>query len=337
MSNNYNLEKKYLDMLNLDIHQEHCDYTTFYTCPVCNDGQSHGLKHRFNWVHNGSESFVNCFNCGYSLPFSLFLKDQDESVYKEFIAELKSNGSYFEYKKDEDEDELVTSPVVISDEFKEAKTSKQIVAYLKSRKLEKHIDKFFVNDFNELVIPLRNRNNKIYAYQTRNIKEKDFKIFLSKSNRKFKAWNFYNVDLEKPVYIFEGIEDCLSIGQENVIATLGKTIPEFLLKQIKYPIFCYDNDADGFVAMLKASSKSFEYKNHPTIVYYTENFKHKDTNEYLKQGLSEKEVFDLLNERLMSGIKLKVLAESFKIHKKKKRNESIKKVIVETGNRIRTI
>jgi hypothetical protein len=318
MNNLINIQKKFFYELGLEIYNEKENDITLYACPNCLEGNSYGKKHRCHWITKDNKSYIHCFNCDWALNFNDFLKKMGgETVYKEFIKNLKNKdikeSNSFQEKL---EKKSLNKPNKIHWNFKKASTNKKIIEYLKKRKLENDIDKFYVSIYNELIIPMKYKINKriyYYGFQSKNIIDKDFKIVISTENKKFRLWNLENLDFEKECYIFEGVEDALSSGLENICASFGKSLDEYLLKKMKYPVFCYDNDLDGKYSSLKQSIINKNTK----VLIYPKNFKEKDMNELLQNGESKNNIKKFIKENLACGLKLEIYRKRFLVHFKK--------------------
>lgn len=313
MVRNYELERRYFDKLGLNIYSDKPGDVTLYACPFCNEGNSFGKKHRFHWkfdIDSGQFSYVNCFNCGFGMDFEFFIhKISGEKEFKDLMFEYKKYN--LENNKFEKiiEDELILSPKTISVGGLNPLEDSQIAyKYVKDRKLEKFKSHFLSDKYDNVIIPLYNKQKKLYGYQTRMVNDKIFWFFLEEHNKKFRAWNFYNVDWEKEVYIFESVEDALSSGLDNVISVMGKYVSPFIMEKLKKPIICFDNDTDGFKFMCKHILKH----NHAKALLYPKDFKQKDMNDLLTK---ENYTFEQIKDFILSNIKendfrLKILAES---------------------------
>lgn len=125
----------------------------------------------------------------------------------------------------------------------------------------------------KLIIPFY-KENKITGFYSRSIYEKQF--LTCNLNEGYKIWNYFNIDKEKEVYIFEGIFDAISFYQmfniDNVIALCSKDIPQERLDELKKPVFCLDSDKTGIKTMLKYALK---YK------VQIPDIRFKDMNEFL--------------------------------------------------------
>lgn len=202
--------------------------------------------------------------------------------------------------------------------FVNVKDSKEAISYLKSRhfdlndiegllgdwyisKINMNIGEKFYNLKNCLIIPLYAPLDELgskfamYGFYSRSIESKTFYTFMPEENQGYKIWNYFNINKEEPVYIFEGIFDALSAyksGLKNVIACMGATIPDERIRELKDPVFCLDNDKTGFLNTLKYCKK---YK----VLVLPDDVKQKDMNEILKAGLDVK---SLIQNNIFKGI-----------------------------------
>lgn len=311
LKRDYHLERKYFDKMGFEIFNDRPGDITLNACPICNEGGSYGKKHRFHWkfdIDNRTQSYTNCFNCGFGMDFEFFvLKFLGEEEFKNLMKEYQQYDNNEETIFNEIESELIQNPRTISVGGLEPIIKNQkVYQYLKDRKLDKFHEYFLSDQYDNVVIPLYNKNKKIYGYQTRKIDNKNFWFELEEINKKFRAWNFYNIDWEAPVYIFESVEDALSSGLENVMAVMGKYISPFIISKLKEPIICFDNDEDGKKAMYKQVLK-YNCK----AIVYPKNFDCKDANEMLKdKNYSFEYIKDFILKNIKSGFRLKILAES---------------------------
>lgn len=149
------------------------------------------------------------------------------------------------------------------------------------------IDETYFGLTDNLIIPLYGKNSSqlsMYGFYSRSIHDKVFYTFNPENNFGFKVWNWFNVDLTKPVYIFEGIFDAISYaissGNYNVIATMGAALMYDRVKEL-HPksVFCLDDDKSGLVNMLKMAELGFGCFIQPS------NINDKDMNELYKSGI----------------------------------------------------
>lgn len=162
-----------------------------------------------------------------------------------------------------------------------------------------HNGKYYgISDF--LVIPFYYKSN-IYGFYSRSLAEKKFVTCCL--NEGYSIWNYFNVDLNSDLYIFEGILDALSFyelyGIKNIIALNTSKISEARLNEIKKPIFCLDNDSTGIKSMLN-------YVKNPKVkvIIYPKNLECKDFNDILLKCPNFKPEFE---SGIKAFLKLKTL------------------------------
>jgi hypothetical protein len=143
-----------------------------------------------------------------------------------------------------------------------------------------------------LIIPLY-YGEQMYGFYSRSILEKDFKTFVTLSG--FKAWNYYNIDKKKEVYIFEAIFDAISSGLTNITANLGAKFPKERLDELDKPVFCLDNDKTGIETSIK-----YALEGHSVYVQPLQ-YKEKDFNE-LKLNHPELDISKLITDNIFKGI-----------------------------------
>ena len=286
-----------------------CDITA--KCPICGDSK-HSNKARLHLYQKGDVTLINCFNGG--CPCS------NKTMYtflRDFYPQLFAN-----YKKDrfkralEPAKGLEDTVIDLGVKAPSAKVehpgslkplfsplNKECKEYLASRGVSSKgvytasasttlNGKWYpIEGF--IIIPLI-KGNEIYGFYTRSPKEKKFFTYIKETHVGFKAWNLFKVDPEKPVFIFEGIFDAMSAiesGLENSIALMGAKPSQEILKMLKHPVFCLDNDRTGIL-------NSLEYcKKHHVVVWpFAEP---KDANEMLLQKIDLRAI---ITQNIKSGI-----------------------------------
>lgn len=267
-----------------------------FECPFCGEGDSAGKKRRGYILKRNDFSFY-CHNCFESMKFSSFLFKLDKELYyqfKEESAENRFNDTTKNFGRS-----AKPKPVEVrqldSSDFEELnpKILKSMSVldggddafhYLTLRRVpEETISRLRLIGGDTIVFPFWTKNyGTIYGFQSRQIFDKRFHIELQKPDYP-KIWNLFNVDLDKPVYIFEGFFDSIVI--DNSIALNGADISPVHLKQIKRPVFVLDNDRTGLLKAKKYLSQGHE------IFVYPDNFEYKDFNEfYIKSGMSRAQI-----------------------------------------------
>lgn len=280
-------------------------------CPICGDSK-HSNKARLHLYQKGDVTLVNCFNGGCpcnNKTMYTFLRD--------FYPQLFANYKKERFKRTLEsskglEDTVIDLGVKVSSAKPEhpgslkplfSPLNKECKEYLASRGVSsKGVYTASTNSTLNgkwypiegfIIIPLI-KGNEIYGFYTRSPKEKKFFTYIKETHVGFKAWNLFKVDPEKPVFIFEGIFDAMSAiesGLENSIALMGAKPSQEILKMLKHPVFCLDNDRTGIL-------NSLEYckKYHVVVWPFTEP---KDANEMLLQKI---DLRTIITQNIKSGI-----------------------------------
>jgi len=55
-----------------------------WSCDVCGDSKTNSRKARFGVTIKDGTAVCHCFNCGYSAPFSLYLRDFHPAIYERY-------------------------------------------------------------------------------------------------------------------------------------------------------------------------------------------------------------------------------------------------------------
>lgn len=162
------------------------------------------------------------------------------------------------------------------------------------------LNKKFHHTQGALIIPLYTQNKKFFGFYSRSLKEHSFSTFIPEQSTGYKIWNLFNIDITKPVYIFEGIFDalsCIQSGFDNCIACLGATPSKDILDRLKEPVFCLDNDITGMRNAIKYAKMGYK------CLVYPETIKQKDLNEML---LSNVNIKDLITNNVFSSVSVQM-------------------------------
>lgn len=279
-------------------------------CPICGDSKA-GNKARLHLYQKNGVTLVNCFNGG--CPASnrtmyTFLRD--------FFPDLFNN-----YKKEKFrrklgqptglETMIIDLGIQRSEPAKPKDSLKRYLGplsstarrYLDTRKInypmvftatsDATLDgKYFpIKGF--IIIPLI-KGNEIYGFYTRSPESKRFYTYIKPDYIGYKAWNLFQVDPKKPVYIFEGIFDALSAiqsGLTNAIALMGAKPSTEIMALLDKPIFCLDNDRTGILNSL-AYCKEYD-----VVVWPFDS--PKDANEMLQKNM---DLYNIITNNTKTGI-----------------------------------
>lgn len=300
-------------------------------CPVCGDSQKNKRSKRLHLYSKNNITKINCFNGScevnnktmYGFLKSFYPNLLENYKRENFIQNLshlsnQSSDVFAEIAEDIKEtpkESEIIKPVLthnLFDYFENLIEHDEAISYLNKRgfdyfnssyewyfgKQNLEIDGKLYKLNDAIIIPLY-YEKEMYGFYSRNIYNKEFFTYLPEQNIGFKIWNWFQIDKNKPVYIFEGIFDALSSGLDNVIALMGAKIPEERLSELKYPVFVLDNDKTGILNSIEYSKRGFH-------VYIQPNeLKEKDMNE-LMLNHPELNVPEMIKNNIYSSISAEI-------------------------------
>jgi phage pi2 protein 07 len=294
-------------------------------CPICGDSSKNKRIKRLHLYEKNGVTNLNCFNgdcaCHNKTMYS-FLKDFYPSLLEQYkrenfkntmqkLANGETDDVFSSLKEAKKQKDVIVQD--LSPYLKDINESDDAIIYLRNRGIPYYPNKrgkwyFGYQDLkigetnykitDSIVIPLY-YENEMYGFYSRSIKDKTFCTYMHDANIGYKIWNWFNIDKNQPVYIFEGIFDAISSGLHNIIALMGAKIPDERLKELKNPVFCLDNDKTGLMNSLDYVKKGYSVYIQPDI------YKEKDMNELMLKNhvLS---IPDLIYNNTFKGISAEV-------------------------------
>lgn len=294
-------------------------------CPICGDSAKNKNMKRLHIYHKAGETRIGCFNGDCSVGNRTvpgFLKTFYPTVFDAYKSETSmQNLRQLTNKNIDAFDNIKVLPIVkekpitthnLFDYFSPIEKHIEALTYLGKRGYfyNEQYGKFYfgIQDLqigdklykitNCIIIPLY-FEDEMYGFYSRNIANKEFWTYMPEVNIGYKMFNFFKIDKNREVYIFEGIFDAISSGLDNVIALMGAKLPDERLKELKKPVFVLDNDKTGLINSLAYSKQGY------TVYVQPDKYKEKDMNE-LMLNHPELNVSDVIKQNLYSGIMAQV-------------------------------
>lgn len=289
-------------------------------CPICGDSKR-GNKARLHLYESGTVTNVNCFNGGcpvenktmYSFLRDFYpnlLENYKREMFQSNISKLSNEYenvfSEIEKAKPKDLQTLRLDKLFepLNDDCLEF-LNKRGIKYDPKKygnwyysKVSIQLGEEYLGVRNSIIIPLY-FENRIYGFYSRRLDKKQFFTYIH-TNVGYKVWNLFNVDLDKPVYIFEGIFDAIASGLDNVVACMGAKINQERLDEMKQPIFVLDNDKTGLLNSLKYSKGGY-----PVYVQPSE-YPEKDMNDFaMVHGCGASVIKDNIFSGIVAQVKIK--------------------------------
>ena len=241
------IDQKYLNLVSpmLPLFKKKGDNLWNFRCPYCGDSQKSRTKARGYVFRKKNDLFFKCHNCGVGASLGNLIKHVDSKTYDDYILEryrkgVKTNNPEPEFK--------FNAPVFKKDVFKSLRSISELASTHPARRLVEARgipEKFLSNDLYlcesfykftntliknkfpslsgdhpRLMIPFRNEEGEIFAYQGRAFgKEVPKYITIKLDEDADKIYGLDRVTKDKEVLVVEGPLDSLFL--DNCIAVAG--------------------------------------------------------------------------------------------------------------------
>lgn len=300
----------------LGYHREN-DYAC--RCDICGDSKrSRSVKrlHLYKKTSYENDS-IACFNCSYTGNMYSYLRDFHPSLfnaYKQEMSSMKLSNLILSEKSLEIRAEVKNNSLFTFDRpnnLIKVTDHADALAYVTNRGFPDlrclvatgNVDLCngkSVNLKDYIIIPLL-ENGKWYGFYSRSIRDKTFYTFIPEQNTGWKVWNWFKINKEAPVYVFEAIFNAMSSGLPNSIACLGSDIDSERLKDLKNPIFCFDNDEAGRTKAMKYVKKGYK------VSILPKDIKDDHNDLFAKKGWSKDQIAQIIEDNVVSGLKAELL------------------------------
>ncbi len=318
------IDVKYVSLISPFLQQfkKKGDFLWNFRCPYCGDSQKSRTKARGFVYRKKNDLFYKCHNCGVGTTLGKLIEHLDSKTYKDYIMERYKTGSETitpkpEFKFDEPifrKKDVLSSLKSIS-ELGSDHPARKIVD---KRKLpdESLRDIYFCESFYKftnnlipnkfpsldgdhprLLIPFRDEQGEIFAYQGRAFGKEQPKYITIKLKDMDKIFGLDRINKDKHIYVVEGPLDSLFI--ENCLAVGGS---DFDKLEGDYTVI-FDNEPRN-----KEINKQIEKTINKgcSIVLWPEQVEEKDINDMILSGMSKEEVQNIIKENTFSGVGAKL-------------------------------
>jgi len=301
------LDVKYISLVSVTLHRFKRVKEDLYNfrCPYCGDSQKRKDKARGYIFRKKNDYVYKCHNCGVGRTFTNFLKDQNKTLYDEYVLERYREGLTGKNTQTASPKFVFKKPV-----FKKSKQDIQLQKisdlnishparqYLEQRKIE-DLDYFFYcpkfkdwtnqqketfsdmrGDSPRIILPLYTADKKLFGFQGRALskatKLRYITVILDESQPKL--FGLDKVNLNERVYITEGPFD--STFLRNSIAMCGSDVhaDRGVYRDI---VWVYDNEPRN-PQIVNRVRNSIDRGD--TVVIWPKTVTQKDINEMVLHG-----------------------------------------------------
>ena len=310
-------------------------------CPICGDSTKNKNKTRGFFFVNKNKYFYKCHNCGVSCNLYGFLEKVSPSLCKEYSLEVWKDGDGLKTKKK-------TEPVVTIKKIKKKYTielpsvselppNHPCRTFVELRKIPRTAWKYlyYAEDFgtwartinsesadaleqsSRLVIPIVNEKGELVGAQgralsvtgDRNARKTARYITIKTEGQEHKGWFGLDRVDTGTVYVVEGPLDSLFIP--NCVAMIGLSdalnVPSHL--KSRSLVYLIDNEPRNEAVVLTIGKLLDQDKK---VCIWPDHIKHKDLNDMIMAGISEKELIKTIKENTVSGLSGKIKFNNWK-------------------------
>ncbi len=313
------IDIKFVNLISPQLQQfkKKGDFLWNFRCPYCGDSQKSRTKARGFVFRKKNDLFYKCHNCGVGANLGGLLKHVDSKTYNDYIFErykkgVKTNNPKPEFKFDVPvfrKKGVLKNLKSISDLSTDHPARKIIEErYIPSESLsDLYLCESFYQftntlipnkfpsldgDHPRLLIPFRDEQGEVFAYQGRAFGNEQPKYITIKLEDRDKIFGLDRIDKSKHVYVVEGPLDSLFI--DNCIAVAGADVPQMDCEVT----IIFDNEPRNW-ELLKQIDK--EIKKGHRIVLWPDTMNWKDINDMIIHGYTKSQIQEIITDNTFCG------------------------------------
>ena len=327
---------KYLNLIShrLQRFKKKGDYLWNFRCPFCGDSKKSQSKARGFVFRKKNDLFFKCHNCSMGTNLSNLIKTIDSKTHDDYILERYKEGTTATGRGGHVENPKFDIPKPVFNQkgiFKNVKSFREIgkshpaYRFIEDRKIPIDNDIYLVNQFYSwtnslvpnkfpsldgdhprMVIPFRDSNGDIFAYQGRAFgKEKPKYITIILDETVPKIFGLDRVDPSRDIFVVEGPLDSLFINNCIAVAQSDLRVPQYKTKSVLIP----DNEPRNkqIVTQLERAIDD-GYR----VVVWPDYVRQKDINDMILSGMDAVEIMDIIHTNTVSGLSAKVALQEWK-------------------------
>lgn len=328
------LQEKYIYLLSSRFRNFKKKNTNVFnvSCPICGDSKRHPRKARGYFIERDGNYNYFCHKCGVKKPFELFLKEQDQFLYSDYVREklfkpkvepivIENNIPVFHdygaldqlFSMDKVSDNDTLKQYIIDRKIPEEFHSKLYYC----GKFKKFVNTLIPNKFDKkslyyeevrLIIPYFTEDKKMFGFTGRSIDPKNMIRYVNinlDSTKEF-IFGLERLDKNKLIYVVEGPIDSLFLP--NCIATSGgdmvASLSEFNKKNL---IVVYDNEKKSIYTRKKIIRA---IKNGYRVCVWPKSVIEKDINQMIISGYTKEEIQKIIDQYSYQGLEAEIRLSS---------------------------
>ena len=329
------IDVKYVNLISPYLQQfkKKGDFLWNFRCPYCGDSQKSRTKARGFVFRKKNDLFYKCHNCGVGTTLGKLIEHVDLNTHKDYIMErykkgcdtitpkpeFKFNAPVFNRNKSTKRNKLGRSSesIVGLKSISELHHEHPARKFVEQRRLPrsshgnlflcpkfyKFTNKLIPNKFlsldkdhPRLLIPFRNEEGEVFAYQGRAFGKEEPKYITIKLQDRDKIFGLDRVDKKEPIYVVEGpldslfLDNCIAVGGADFVRPLS--IDGSLITNGELTVV-FDNEPRN-KEICKLIEKTINTGR--KICLWPESMKHKDINDMILGGYTKEEIQEIIME-----------------------------------------
>ena len=313
------IDVKYVNIISplLQQFKKKGDFLWNFRCPYCGDSQKSRTKARGFVYRKKNDLFYKCHNCGVGTTLGKLIEHLDSKSYKDYIMERYKSGvktvnkePEFKFNEPVFRSKDVCSTLNSLEELQDDHPARKIIDR-RNLPISSYKDLFLCPEFYKftnnlipnkfpsldgdhprLLIPFRNEEGEIFAYQGRAFGDEKPKYLTIKLQERDKIFGLDKIDKRKEVLVVEGPLDSLFL--DNCIAVAGADVPNL---DCDFTVV-FDNEPRNR-ELLKQIEKTINHGH--KICLWPEQMKYKDINDMILGGHTKEEIQDLIKHNTYQG------------------------------------
>ena len=313
------IDVKYVNIISPFLQQfkKKGDFLWNFRCPYCGDSQKSRTKARGFVYRKKNDLFYKCHNCGVGTTLGKLIEHLDSKSYKDYIMEryksgVKTVNKEPEFKFDEPvfRSKDVCSTLNSLEELQDDHPARKIIDR-RNLPISSYKDLFLCPEFYKftnklipnkfpsldgdhprLLIPFRDEEGEVFAYQGRAFGDEQPKYLTIKLQERDKIFGLDRIDKREEVLVVEGPLDSLFL--DNCIAVAGADVPNL---DCDFTVV-FDNEPRN-KELLKQVEKAIN-RGHK-ICLWPEGMEYKDINDMILGGYTKEEIQDLIKHNTYQG------------------------------------
>jgi len=327
------IDVKFVNLISSQLQQfkKKGDFLWNFRCPYCGDSQKSRTKARGFVYRKKNDLFFKCHNCGVGTTLGNLIKNIDFKIHKDYIFErykkgVKTNNPEPEFKfnvpifrkkdilknlksisdlsTDHPARKFVEKRLIPSESFSDLYLCESFYKFTNTLIPNKFPS--LDGDHPRLLIPFRDEEGEIFAYQGRAFGNEQPKYITIKLKERDKIFGLNRVTKDKHIYMVEGPLDSLFL--DNCIAMAGATFDKPLMIEGRLIendqlTVIFDNEPRN-KEICREIEKTIETGRN--ICLWPEYNSHKDINDMIVAGYTKHDIKNQIKQFTFSGATAKL-------------------------------